>query len=550
MKRRSGIRPFLALTVLVCLPAAMTESVYGQISQTAAGAQGVSQQASDRESNQPEQPAVQPSRDDSADATAFATIAEHDVSQLQKATTLTTWLNAAGKREQWTKIPKQGVTPTSQPGPECLGYWRTDALPSGAEVIRAIYFYPPPAPSPVAFPKGSVEELINTCVLAIVRVEAKPPVSDFGPALVREARSSEFGHAVDEAVRQRFTQLYGESIGSKDIPFWGHGSRLHRGYSRWIHNAEMVSGYHAQGSPCAFDELVLGPAAFVCGRSTLTQELKANPYTHHYRSVENEQFRRAVTLAQMNAALSEQLENLYEQVFQAGDSVRAAQPSNTKWRELFLPVLRNWIGALTDAPAPQRAAGLLAADHLLEAAQDAGATPGWPLKNGKRSELQELGAVFKMNGISGSYFYSGNWQEEAQKLDPRGQAGRMAMIGSMVRGSCDIAGWGSNLFDKIIHDGNALLASGLDPAIAAQVHFMVGDAYSTIFVIASGFDPNGDYPQIQESDSISARTKALDHYHAGLDIDHSTEQAKDAWRQAWHLAAGLVPDMRYACFGD
>jgi len=104
----------------------------------------------------------------------------------------------------------------------------------------------------------------------------------------------------------------------------------------------------------------------------------------------------------------------------------------------------------------------------------------------------------------------------------------------------------------VILEGEGLLAKGLDPPTAAHVHFMVGDAYSDIVAIAGGESGgNGEYESAQfEGEADSARAKALAHYRAGLAVDNSSENAKDAWRQAWHLAAGLLPSERYVCFGD
>jgi len=42
----------------------------------------------------------------------------------------------------------------------------------------------------------------------------------------------------------------------------------------------------------------------------------------------------------------------------------------------------------------------------------------------------------------------------------------------------------------------------------------------------------------------------VQHYRAGLAIDNSSENARDAYRQARHLAAGLLPRQRHVCFGD
>jgi len=78
---------------------------------------------------------------------------------------------------------------------------------------------------------------------------------------------------------------------------------------------------------------------------------------------------------------------------------------------------------------------------------------------------------------------------------------------------------------------------------------MVGDAYSDIVAIADGVDANGAYTSAV-GDEAESRAKALQHYRAGLVLDNTSEDARDAWRQAWHLSAGLVPGTRYACFGD
>jgi hypothetical protein len=484
-----------------------------------------------------------------SDASVFASVAEAEVVQLHDGNTLTQWLGERGEREGWRKTPDEPVTPTSTPGPECLSYWRTAKLPSGAEITQAAYFYPPPAPFPAVFPTLSAQELINGCVLAVVRLEAAAVTSDFAPAQERDAHAQEFGNALDQAMRQRFTKLYGESIGRKDDTVWGRGSILLRDAARWIHGAEIVSGYDPRGSP--FGQLVSGPAVFLRAQLQLSGPAKHDhSEADGVSSIPKSQFHRAVALAKADAALSRRFEDLYEQVFRAGVSEEEAKrPENAKWRESLLPLLREWLAALKTTPPSQRAAGLVAADRLVEAAQKVvGGVPGWPEKPERPSELQKLGAVFELNGITGYYFYAANWEKEARKLDPDGPAGKMAVIGWMDRGSCDTAG--SDLLNKAINDGEGLLAKGLDAPTTAQVHFMVGDAYSDIFSIAKGYDPNGDYPNIQERDADPAHAKALEHYRAGLSIDNRSEDAKHAWSQAWHLSAGLLPTLRYACFSD
>ncbi len=105
-------------------------------------------------------------------------------------------------------------------------------------------------------------------------------------------------------------------------------------------------------------------------------------------------------------------------------------------------------------------------------------------------------------------------------------------------------------FDKIILDGESLLAKRLDAGTAAQVHFMVGDAYSDIVAIAGGLvGANGEFSATPAEGDID-RGKALDHYRAGLAVDKTSDSAKHAWNQAWRLTAGLLPGQRYTCGGD
>jgi hypothetical protein len=246
------------------------------------------------------------------------------------------------------------------------------------------------------------------------------------------------------------------------------------------------------------------------------------------------------------------LERLYQQLFRVSAYPRQAQqPVATKVRESLSPLLQGWFNALKTVSPAQRAAGLLAADRLLEAAHGAGKIPGgWPEKPDRRSALEELGAAFEMNNSTGDFYYIYNWGKQARELDPNGTVGEMAIIGSLAMSSCDAAS--SDPFRTIILDGEALLAKGLDAPMAAQVHFMVGDAYSDIVAIAGGdAGPNGEYdPEQFQAEAGASHTKALQHYRSGLAVDNSSENAKDAWTQAWRLSAGLLPRERYVCFGD
>ena len=205
----------------------------------------------------------------------FASVADSEVSQLRDKFTLAQWMELHGKDEGWKATPTKKLEMTDWPHKECLSYVKRETLPSGGDLVRGLYFYPPAAPSPAIFPTQSGQELIQGCILGIVRVEAASSSSDFDPELVKERRGAEFGRPFDQAVRERFTKKYGESVGMKGVPFWGPGSRFSEDAGRWIPNAEVVSGYDVQGLDMPDeDALVSAPFAFVHARLPFLRDLE------------------------------------------------------------------------------------------------------------------------------------------------------------------------------------------------------------------------------------------------------------------------------------
>jgi hypothetical protein len=483
------------------------------------------------------------------DASGFAQIAATEVSQLRDGITLARWMDTRGKPEGWKRTPEKKITPTDGPGPECLSYMRVDTLPSGTTVVRTLYFYPPPVPSPATFPASTGQELIDTCLAGSIELDAEAP-------------EVELNHELDRAARLQLAKQYGESVGRHDVPLWGRGS-YYPDADRWIHDAEIVAGYDAQGLD-----------VFVHARLPLLPQPGPRIFPDPAAAAH---FHQAVAAAALDPALSQRMEGLYEL-----DSTLAAnldkqvdkmckthclpdelpKPTNDDWSSPLLPLLQDWFTTLKTAPPAQRAAGLYAADRLLIAFSSV--RPGGhfgevgskhPKDAGKdrlRSSLEDLGAKFEPDFVDPSYNYTGTWLDEARQLAPDSEGGRLAELEWMSTAwHCPAAG-GSEVFRQVITGGEALLAKKLDPATAAQVHFVVGDAYSDIVAIAGGESgANGEYdPGEFQNEASSAREKALSHYRAGLALDDGSENAKEASSQAWHLAAALLPSEHYVCFGD
>lgn len=478
--------------------------------------------------------------DYSSDVAAFASAADHYVSLLHEGTTLGHWLDTRNPADQWAEYPE-----------ECASYFTALRLPSKIAIPWKLYFYPPPVPSPVTFPDhGSRRD----CVLGTVQVEAE------------DRGRPDLANLMDGAAREVFTRQYGQSIGSEDVPFWGPYS--YPNAARWISHAEIISGHSSDVSHCNdlhSPLLAMGDTAFVCAHSAMVRRLELDlAHSYRYREIEDSQFHRALAIAGADPVLTEKLQNLYKQILRGnaerlenlfqrsvdGNTPPAQTVQPPTWLPSLLPLLQEWLTRLKTFPAERRAAGLLAADHLLLAAQTAGEMAGWPQGNSEQSLLKKLSVEFAASETENGY-YTRSWVKQARELDPSGVVGQMAIIGSMSHASCG----GQDSDDpsrKVILEGEKLLSNGLDAPIAAQVHFMVGDAYSDLVALAAqGLNAQGSPdPDKFRGEAEVDRAKALEHYRAGLAVDNASQNAQDAWRQAWRLLARIQPDERYVCFEE
>ncbi len=66
----------------------------------------------------------------------------------------------------------------------------------------------------------------------------------------------------------------------------------------------------------------------------------------------------------------------------------------------------------------------------------------------------------------------------------------------------------SGMFSTVITDGEWLLSKNPDPATAAQIHFIIGDAYSDMVALAGGSNPHY-CESFTQQEAEAAREKAL-----------------------------------------
>jgi hypothetical protein len=479
----------------------------------------------------------EPPRISPEDEEAFASRAEADVSQLREGITLAQWMDLNGRSDGWEASTDEAFF-------DCRTLTKTEALPSGRQITRAVYFYPPQAPTPAIFPALAGQELINkTCLLAMVRVRTPTP-------------ADQDGHALAQATQKALAKQYGASSEVKKTVYRGSG--IWQDGGRWVTNSEIVSAYAPTDSRYDPADPDRG-SVFVLARLPVVHEIEQSACcglkAYRYRSIEYTQFHRAITLTGVDASLSERMEKLFDTVFQDGrgatPSEQSQQSENIRWQQSLVMVLREWFNAVKALAPAKHAAGLYAADRLLAVAEDIDASPlGRPKEPELRTALEKMGAVFDFDELGDWYVYSSNWLKEARGLDPDGKIGQMVIVISLVRGGTGFAAKEHDVFRTVIADGERVLTQGLDGSVAAQVHFMVGDAYSDIVALAGGAEPDYGDPKEYLAEADSARKKALENYRAGLAVDSTSENAKDAWLQAWHLSAGLLPTTRYVYIYD
>jgi hypothetical protein len=480
----------------------------------------------------PEVIAANPSEPDATadEATALTSVVDSQLADFHEGIALGQWIATRDQSANWQTSDDKAFL-------VCRAYTNTVALPSGRQVTRTLYFYPPDPPTPPAVPVESGQRLINqTCQLAEVKVHV--------PATVERN-----GHFFEQLLQQHLGEKYGPQVSLKETRY-----RFEKEAAGWqVDSMKIITDYE----PRARDNNGASMAAVeVSARLPAAYDDEESPdrglKMYRYRSIENDQFHRAAALAEVDNALTDRVTRLFDACFVATGTPERPEPCDQKPRETVLPALTAWLEATKGSTPQRRAAALYVADQVLVTAGRWG-QPEWSdrAKANVRSGLEKLGATFTYYDPCGCYESLGSWLDEARKLDPDGTIGQMAVLVTVARGGSTKIGNDEqpDIFRTVIADGEWLLMKNPSPANAAQIHFIIGDAYSDMVALAGGAAP--DYEESftsQEADA--AREKALQHYGMGLAIDNASESARDASLQAWHLRAGLLPETRFVYEGD
>jgi len=474
---------------------------------------------------------------DPDDAAAFASLADSAIAELHDGISLEQWRKSQENFEDWLPVKDEAFF-------DCRTFAKRETLPSGRQATHLVYFYPPEAATPAVFPTDSAEVLLDRdCKLSMVRVETNVQTDSAGRL---------FGKALENA----FTNSYSSGLERTRAVFPRSAAWQEEG--QWTNGAEIVSAYDPIKASYDREDMKAG-TAFAFARLPIVTEIEQRACCRiedHYHSIEESQFHHALEIAASDEALSAQVATLFRRLFRKiGEEESPDSNQRETARALVLPALRDWFHAANSLPPVRRAAMLYVADRLLVVASD----NGWLDLIGKentelRAGLEELGASFEYRELGGCYEYNGDWLSRARELDPEGRIGQMAVLISLARGSAPILpkdkGDKLDIFHTVISDGDWLLSQKPDAATEAQIHFIIGDANSTIFALAGGAETEYGDPKEYQPEAPAARHNALEHYRAGLAIDSTSENAKYAWLQAWKISAGLLPSTRYVYIYD
>jgi hypothetical protein len=391
---------------------------------------------------------------------------------------------------------------------------------TGRAWTRSVYFYDPPPPADDALPApgASGSELLETnCRLGLMWID----IPEDDPAV---------GIKLSEGIQAAVASRYGRGSTPQFGP-GGFGSAGWTATRRWRVDGAFLT--------VAYDQFKGKP------HRTLVRLAFANSDALHDVVKEAEQARidlmadvgelvRRVKQAGMPAAVTNEMTALLEKPdYFSGQN----RPSDTQ----VVATFRDWLKAAESRPAGQQAVTLVAADRVLDFLSHSGV----PLEKAAREELKSLGANYVHDELAGGDVYAHGLLKKAKALAPSGPSADEVLLYQMERGfdETGMCSAGEEEFSQVIQQGESLLAGAraLPTATLASLHFMVGDAYTTIVWLARTTDSEYHDPKKYQPMAESARAKALEHYRAGFQLAHGTARAQKAWKEAWRLAVGLPP---------
>jgi hypothetical protein len=197
--------------------------------------------------------------------------------------------------------------------------------------------------------------------------------------------------------------------------------------------------------------------------------------------------------------------------------------------------LDRWLKASSSLPPQRKAAALLLADAYVAC------TPA------SSQRLIRLGAEFRDGCPQDGAFYSHNFRDQAEKLDPQGPAGELAGIANLAY-PCSLKGarpW----HDLFIEKAEKLLSEFPSDQWTPWVHFALARAHAVKLSFTYPDHPpeDGNFP-LTRAAMERERHAAVEHFERFIERKPDAPESVFAWQEAWRLLAGLPPSqIHFGC---
>ncbi len=395
----------------------------------------------------------------------------------------------------------------------CARATMAQRLPDSSRVVRRAYFNPPPLTSQSALPTSARPEVLaRRCVLEGVWVEVGVPTTADGVRV-----NADMGRTL--ATVYHGAQLpwpWSYQPPFSDYPEWQVAGPWEADSTIVLSAAETHfqwrGGLHVMALAYR-DASGFGPSSSFLGVRQFTRDSTF-----------------VAEAAELTGLPPGKISPLVSLLARA-ETVRTHRTPQERGalRSAAVSALSHWLEDARPLEPARRAAAYLAADRLLGNvyvgflfAEDEDTTEG-------HRPLRAWGAEFEERYMAG-FVYTHSWLDEAVRLDPTSRAGTLAFMSHL--GGCDPG--------KAIEQSEAFMPNVSDPALRAQLHFTLGDAYADSVGQAGQTNVDARYRD-NVQDAPAARAKAIEHYRAGLATDRTSVSARAAWRKAWRLLAGQPP---------
>jgi hypothetical protein len=399
---------------------------------------------------------------------------------------------------------------------------------------RIAYFYPPDAPTVIAMPVGTPRELLDQCRLGFVWAE----IEDVDA--LRAERAA-------DAAQQVLASVLGTGQLNTRLNWWG--AAYWRKTAFWKQSELSVAtattssqSWRKEGTTPRVLVAAAGRASNISLEPFQSETAPPEEAVEAFRAIES-RINEAISIAAVGGTAET---NVRSSVTLLSKLIPPWNYPEGGDRTFVLNAITDWLTAAPPESATRRAAALFVADQIL-----ANSAAVWNKEDNPaiRQRLEAVAAEFNWAPIGGVWVYTHSWLKQSMALDPDGRIGELAFITLMESGfetSGTCRDQGSTGFRTVVREGGQFLRRTPGSPLASHVHLLMAQAWGDIVTLATGGGYDESVSTAYKSDEASARKRAIEEYRLAFASPiQRPGRAREAWRNAWRLMAGLSPSRTY-----